>query len=37
VGMALGWWLEHRRFTPKDRELLNTAKTMGLEMELDRP
>jgi hypothetical protein len=36
AGMALGWWMEYRRFTPEDRELLRTARTMGLEMELDK-
>jgi hypothetical protein len=33
AAMALGWWLEHRRVTPEDREILNAAKAIGFKIE----
>ena len=33
AGLALGCWLEHRRVTPEDREILRVAKRLGFKIE----
>ena len=33
VAMGAGWWLDYRRVTPEDREILKVAKNLGLQIE----
>jgi len=33
VAFALLWWMEQRRYTPEDRELLRYARKLGFQVE----